>query len=103
MSNRTPTVLVLDDAGGAARTCRALVDRGYAVVRASDGWSALWILRRAPADVVLVDLTAPSAFEFLEEKARDPELSEVPLLVVTVFAEELRAAGYPNAIAPTMH
>lgn len=100
---RTQTVLVVDDDGSANRACQALEARGYGIVRASDGWSALWVARRARVDVVLVDLSAPGAFEFLEEKARDPAIADVPLLVVTVFAEELQAAGYPNAIAPTLH
>jgi CheY-like chemotaxis protein len=96
-------VLVLDDAGSAGRACEALRVRGYALVRATDGWSALWMARRARVDVVLVDLSAPGAFEFLEEKARDPDLADLPLLVITVFADELRAAGYPNVIAPTLN
>lgn len=100
---KTQTVLVVDDDGSANRAVLALEARGYAIIRASDGWSALWVARRAHLDVVLVDLSAPGAFEFLEEKAADPELNEVPLLVVTVFAEELREQGYSNAIAPTMH
>lgn len=103
MSKRTQTVLVLDDEGSANRAVQALIDRGYGIVRASDGWSALWLLRRANVDLVLVDLSAPGAFEFLEEKARDLQMVEVPLLVVTVFAEELRAAGYPNVMNPTVH
>ena len=103
MSKRTQTVLVVDDDGSANRACAALEARGYVIIRAGDGWSAMWTIRRAPVDLVLVDLSAPGSFEFLEEKAGDPALAEVPLLVVTVFAEELRAAGYQNAIAPTMH
>jgi CheY-like chemotaxis protein len=101
--SKTQTVLVVDGDGSANRAVRALEARGYGIVRASDGWSALWMARRARADVILVDLSAPGAFEFLEEKARDPELAEVPLLIVTVFAEELRAQGYSNAVSPTMH
>ena len=101
--SRTQSVLVVDDEGSAQRACEALELRGYAIVRASDGWSALWLLRRTRVDLVLVDLSAPGAFELLEQKAQDPTLADLPLLVVTVFAEELRAAGYSNAIAPTLH
>ena len=101
--SKTQTVLVVDDDGSANRAALALEARGYVILRASDGWSALWMARRSRLDVILVDLSAPGAIEFLEEKASDPDLADVPLLVVTVFAEELRAQGYSNAIAPTLH
>jgi CheY-like chemotaxis protein len=102
-ANPGSTLLVLDDDGSAGRAIANLQQRGYTILRAVDGSSALWLAHRAHIDVFVVDLTAPGAFEFLEEKAADPQLRDVPLLVVTVFADELKQAGYDNVMSPTMH
>lgn len=100
------TVLVLDcdgDLGDQTSLVRQLRERGYGVVRATDGHSALWMMSRMAIDLVVVDLCATNSMEFLHEKSVSPALTNIPVLLVTVGAEELVANGYANAVAPTMH
>lgn len=96
------TVLVLDDDGDICDRSRpALEARGYAVLTASDGPTALATMRLTHVDAVLVDLSSRGAVDFLDEKAGDPALAKIPVLVVTVFADELEGA-YGNVVAPTL-
>jgi CheY-like chemotaxis protein len=59
---------------------------GYAVEAASNGQEALERLRRAPKpEVVLLDLMMPvmSGWELMEHVRADPELSGLPVVVVS--------------------
>lgn len=93
---------MLDDDGDVCdRSRSALEARGYHVLSASDGATALATMRLTRVDAVLVDLSTKGAVDFLDEKAGDPAISPVPVLVVTVFAEELETQ-FGNVIAPTL-
>jgi two-component system, cell cycle response regulator len=79
-------VLVVDDSD----TVRALVamvlaDAGHDVDEAADGLRALELARAAPPDVVLLDLQMPvlDGWGVLAALRADPELAEVPVVVLT--------------------
>lgn len=79
-------VLVADD----SRVIRALVrgqllGDGYEVMEAEDGRQAIDILRRTPADAILLDIEMPvmGGFETLRELKRDPELGDIPVVFLT--------------------
>ena len=82
------TVLVVDD----ERRYRELVDlnlthRGYRVLQASDGLSALNLLEAEQPDLVILDLMMPrmDGYEFCR---RAREYSSVPVIMLTAKAEE---------------
>jgi CheY-like chemotaxis protein len=88
------TVLVVDDDPPIAEgLSEFLEDEGYNVVVAGDGRAALDELRRGlrPCAIVL-DLMMPvmDGWDFRHEQLKDPELSEIPVIVVTAtgFSEE---------------
>jgi signal transduction histidine kinase/CheY-like chemotaxis protein len=82
------TILVVDDEPDAQQLFRrmlATADRSYRVLRVSDGWQALEMLRAERPDAVLLDLIMPemNGFKFLEAKSLEPELRDIPVILVT--------------------
>jgi CheY-like chemotaxis protein len=82
------SVLVVDDEADASRLfwrMLASAERGYRVLRAYDGRQALDLLGREAVDVVLLDLAMPEmdGFEFLNRKAQDPALRDVPVILIS--------------------
>jgi CheY-like chemotaxis protein/anti-sigma regulatory factor (Ser/Thr protein kinase) len=61
----------------------ALLD--YRVIQVSNGKRALDILRSRKIDIVLLDLIMPvmNGFQVLEEKRKDPAISDIPVIVIS--------------------
>lgn len=80
-------VLVVDDDEEARDALGHAFERaGYAVVGVGDGADALAYLRRAAApSLILLDLAMPvmDGWAFLAERDRHPELSSIPVLVLS--------------------
>jgi chemosensory pili system protein ChpA (sensor histidine kinase/response regulator) len=79
-------VLLCDD----SRSLREAVSRilavaGYAVQTAPDGWEAWELLQDHPFDLLVTDLEMPrmDGFDLLARVRRDPELKDLPVLVLT--------------------
>jgi CheY-like chemotaxis protein len=75
---------------------------GFQVVAVPDGQKALDQLHTEPADVILLDMLMPAVdgWHFLELQQADPQLSNIPVVVVTGlavatddWAQELGAKG----------
>ena len=88
------TVLVIDDDPPiAAGLSECLEGEGYDVAVAGDGRAALGLLRAGLRPcVILLDLMMPvmDGWDFRQEQLKDPELSEIPVVVITAagFSEE---------------
>jgi DNA-binding NarL/FixJ family response regulator len=83
-------VLLVDDHQLVRMGLRVLVDREddmRVVGEAADGRQALALLRREPADVMLLDVRMPGmdGLELLRLIAADPTLRRVRVIVVTTF------------------
>lgn len=103
--NTQHRVLVVDDDPDIRETLvEVLQESGFEAVGASDGVEALQQLRD-PEDrwcVVLLDLTMPNmdGRAFRAEQLRDPQLSPIPVVVVSATAdlestsEELQVAAH---------
>ncbi|HXE64918.1 MAG TPA: response regulator transcription factor [Bryobacteraceae bacterium] len=78
------TILVVDDEPQLRRSMKAtLTDLGYLVLEARSGEEALNLLRRQPADLILLDLNMPG-IGGLETCRAIRETSEVPIVVLSV-------------------
>jgi CheY-like chemotaxis protein len=81
-------VLIVDDVRSTRdRLARVLGTGGYDILEAGDGREALRMLATAPSvDAILLDLimAGMNGWEFREFQLRDPRLSIIPTLVVTV-------------------
>src|SRR5712671_4951756 len=86
---RSPiTVMVVDDEKDPRESvCEWLAAKGYSVIAASDGAEALRQLRSDThrPDVILLDLMMPvmNGWQFREQQGRDPQLADIPVIVVT--------------------
>ncbi len=92
-------ILVVDDERDLRDSiAELLVDEGYDVEEAGDGAEALAKARACHPIVVLLDLMMPgmSGWEFRAQQRGDPELSEIPVIVVSALGKTpgLDAAGY---------
>lgn len=84
-------VLVVDDEADVREYLQAaLEDEGFLVETASDGLEALESVRRAPPDLISLDLVMPrySGARFYHELRKDKALARIPVLIVTGHARD---------------
>ena len=92
--NKTRTILVVDDFDELRSTLRLwLEQRGYEVVEARDGDEAIEVAHREHPALILMDIGMPerSGISATYKIRKDPDLSEIPIVAITAFGEELRA------------
>jgi CheY-like chemotaxis protein len=86
--NDEKLVLVVDDDSSARESMAEILDaKGYRVLQAENGQRALDVLKKTPRFpcLVLLDLAMPvmGGREFLERRARNPILRNIPVVVVS--------------------
>ena len=83
---RKRCILVVDDDPGIRLFLVTLLRRrGFRLLEARDGNEALEAMRAGSADLVILDLMMPdvSGWDVLRERAADPALRRIPMIVVT--------------------
>jgi DNA-binding response OmpR family regulator len=83
-------VLVVEDEKAILQfVSRVLEFEGYRVSQASDGETGLKILNEMKVDMIVLDLQLPArdGFSLLEEIKSQPQLSAIPVLVLSASAE----------------
>lgn len=87
LSGQLPLILVVDDSAALRRTLAFTLEKsGYRVVQAKDGQEALETLSRTPGiQLVICDVEMPNlnGFEFLGQRRRNPEMSKIPVAMLT--------------------
>ncbi len=87
MNTRADVLYVDDDEDLCDVVTESLEDAGYAVSTAANGAAAMRLLQAATdlPCLIFLDLMMPvmDGEQFLQEKCRDPRLSEVPVILVT--------------------
>jgi circadian clock protein KaiC len=89
-AERKPYILIVDDEFGLAELiAEVLSEKGYATAIAINGQLGLSMLRERRPDLVLVDLMMPvmNGSEMLRQMRGDPELSAIPVVVMTALPE----------------
>jgi DNA-binding response OmpR family regulator len=83
--SRGAILIVEDDLTFAAYLRKRLNRAGYDVDLATDGLSALIQLRRAPPDLVILDLALPAVdgLSVLRSLRADPAIAGVPVIILT--------------------
>lgn len=68
---------------------RHLEGQNYRVVHAENGRQALTMLRSQPFDLILLDIEMPEVdgFQVLEQTTKDPELRDIPVIMITTVEE----------------
>src|SRR3546814_3933028 len=86
-----PRILIVEDEAALVTLLRYNLEReGYEVAAAHDGEEALVLAREAPPDLVLLDWMLPlaSGIEVCRRLRRDPEMRDVPVIMLTARGEE---------------
>lgn len=87
----TAAVLIVEDEDAVADVFRRFLERGgFRVRRVADGEKALEEMRAGSPDLVVLDVMLPGkdGFEVLREMRRDPDLQDVPVLILTGLGQE---------------
>lgn len=92
------TILICDDEPALRELIRASLEDGYRFAEASDGITALELVREVEPDVVVLDLMLPrlGGLEVLARLRADEHLRHIPVLVITAWnetREDVLAAG----------
>lgn len=82
------TALVVDDSEGLRRSLAAVLEDSGVFTRvhtASDGFSAIALLKRTPVDIVLCDMHMNhcDGLQFLGLKSADPALAGIPVIMLS--------------------
>jgi len=81
------TILVVDDSAALRRTLAFTLEKsGYRVMQAKDGQEALKTLAQTnDVDLIICDVEMPNlnGFEFLGQRRRSPEMSKIPVAMLT--------------------
>lgn len=92
-------LVVDDDPDFVTITTRVLKAAGYETVTAANGTEALTAMRRQKPDLVLLDIMMSTILDGLsvsEEMEADPELRDVPIIMVSSIADTEHAAVFPT-------
>ena len=84
--NAATTILIVDDEPGMHQVMEAVLSpEGYRLAFASNGAEALTLAARLTPDLILLDVVMPdmNGFEVCRHLRADPQLAEVPIVMVT--------------------
>ena len=85
------TVLVVDDSPTEMHVIRGILEKGgYQVITAVDGESGVAEAKHAKPDLILMDVVMPglNGFQATRQLSRNPETSEIPIIMVTTKSQE---------------
>ncbi len=90
MEKRAKILMVDDDADFVESTKTILESKPYEVIVASNGDEGLRKAREEKPDLILLDVIMPvkDGFTAAEQLKKDPQLSKIPTLMLTAFAEK---------------
>lgn len=90
--NESPEILVIDDDPGFVTAMRPVLEsKGYQVVAACNRKEAMKELKKRKPDVIVLDIMMEKitdGFDICYKLKRDPEMKDIPVLVVSSITEE---------------
>jgi two-component system alkaline phosphatase synthesis response regulator PhoP len=97
MEKRAKILLVDDDADFVESTKTVLESKPYDVIVAKNGDEGVRKAKEARPDLIILDVIMPvkDGFTAAEQLKKDPELSRIPTLMLTAFAEKHAEASIP--------
>ncbi len=98
-------ILIVDDDHIFVQATKAVLEsNSYQVSAAFDGDEGLLKIRNEKPDLVLLDVIMPTkdGFTVCEEIKRDPQLSKIPVLMLTSFAEKKGETSIPVSAGLTL-
>ena len=97
MSKQGRILIVDDDPVLVKATQTILESKNYRVVTAYDGDEGLQKAREEEPDLILLDIIMPTkdGFHVCEEIKKDPQLANIPVIIMTSFAERKSETDIP--------
>jgi CheY-like chemotaxis protein len=97
MEKKVKILLVDDDADFVESTRTVLESKPYDVIVAENGDEGLRKAREAKPDLIILDVIMPvkDGFTAAEQLKKDPQLSRIPTIMLTAFAEKHAEASIP--------
>jgi two-component system alkaline phosphatase synthesis response regulator PhoP len=97
MEKRAKILLVDDDIDFVETTKVILESKSYEVIIANNGDEGLRKAREEKPDLILLDVIMPvkDGFTAAEQLKKDPQLSKIPTLMLTAFAEKRMETSIP--------
>jgi DNA-binding response OmpR family regulator len=92
-NHQKKTVLIIEDeADIRIFIARVLELEGYNVLEAGDGITGMELIKENPVSMVLLDLRlpGPDGWSILRDIKRNPNLSRIPVVVLTAIAESIQ-------------
>ncbi len=98
MGKQLKILLVDDDIDFVEATKTVLEKELYEVIIASEGNEALQKARDENPDLILLDIIMPvkDGFTAAEQFKKDPELSQIPVIMLTSFSSRGQATSIPR-------
>ncbi|HEV2101406.1 MAG TPA: sigma-54 dependent transcriptional regulator [Candidatus Acidoferrum sp.] len=105
----TTTILIVDDEANLRKTLAEILRaRGYTILEADDGTTAVQLLRDARPDLIFSDWKMPKmgGEELLQHLHSHPQLASVPVIVITAYGsshsaiEAVRLGAYDFVTKP---
>jgi CheY-like chemotaxis protein len=99
MEKKAKILLVDDDLDLINATKTILESKLYEVVIAQDGEEGLRKAREEKPDLILLDVIMPvkDGFTAAEQLKKDPELAEIPVVMLTSFASKGQQTSIPRS------
>ncbi len=91
-------ILVIDDDPLFVEATKTILEsKDYQVLTASDGDIGLQKVREEKPDLVLLDIIMPTqdGFSVCEEIKKDPQLADIPVVMLTSFAQKKGETDIP--------
>jgi two-component system alkaline phosphatase synthesis response regulator PhoP len=101
MGDRKGKVLVVDDEPDVVDMLRMMLENAsYEVVSAYDGKEGIEKAKEQKPDIIVLDLMMPGmdGFEACKEMKSDPDLKDIPVLVLTAISRHFSDTKYARSM-----
>ena len=97
MDKKARILLVDDDVDFVESTKTILESKPYDVIVAGNGDEGLQKARKEKPDLIILDVIMPvkDGFTAAEQLKKDPQLSRIPTIMLTAFAEKSKETSIP--------
>lgn len=104
MAKKAKVLLIDDDADFVEATKIVLESKPYDVVIANEGAEGLRKAKEESPDLIILDVIMPvkDGFTAAEELKKDPELSKIPVIMLTAYAEMGSTTSVPVSSGLTL-
>lgn len=104
MAKKAKILIVDDDPVFVEATKAVLESKNYQVVVAFDGDEGLQKVQDEGPDLIVLDIIMPTkdGFTVCEQLKGDPQLSKIPVLIMTSFAEKGQETNIPVSAGLTL-